>query len=101
MTEEREKAIQKDLLWDYTEGEQKLEAFRVEFGKLADTHENIAKLLRDRPETIKIDIETVRAEAERLAGYAAEYRELLLKNSERRGSLIKMGVHLPPRRPGE
>lgn len=92
MSEEQEKNIHKDLLWDYMEAEKRLETFRVEFRKMADEHEAIARLLRERPETVKPDFEYIRAEAETLAKYASEYHELLGKNADRRGSLLKLGI---------
>jgi hypothetical protein len=95
MSDEQEKHIQKELLWDYMEAEKKLEAFRALFSQMASQHKNISELLLKRPETIRIDMEQIRLDAEKLQAAADEYKELLVKNSERRSSLTKMGVNLP------
>lgn len=95
MTDERKEEIKKQTLWEYVEGKGTLETFRAKFRGMADEHAEFAKTLRDRPEILtEVDSDKVRADAEELARSAKEYKELLVKNEERRMSLLRMGVPL-------
>ena len=92
MTDERELQIKKDLLWDYQDGQSKLEAFRVQFRETAEIYAHLAELFRNRPETFSPDLATMTAELEKIATMARQYKDLSEKNEERRTSLIRMGV---------
>jgi len=90
MTDEPEDKIKKDLLWDYQQAEIKLEAFRVEFRDAAKTHDGLANLFRVEPELFAPDLGIMSDQLRNLADMAKEYKELPLKNPERKASLTKM-----------
>jgi hypothetical protein len=92
MTDEREEQVKKDLLWEYTKAVSALEAFRVQFREAANTYLALGKLFRDTPEDFDPDLTLMSSDLQKLAVMATEYKELLLKNEERRNSLIQMRV---------
>ena len=92
MTDEREGEIKKDLLWDYQQAEMKLEAFRVEFKDAADSYTGLARMLRDEPESFAPLLSVMFQELQKVSDMAKEYKDLLLKNAERKALLIKLRV---------
>jgi hypothetical protein len=92
MTEDRELQIKKDLLWEYQQGQSKLEVFRVEFKKTAEIYSHFADLFHNRPEDFSPDLPVLMKELDKISAMAKEYKNLLEKNEERRVSLMKMHV---------
>jgi hypothetical protein len=94
MTQDRQKDIEKDLLWDYMEAKKQIVAFKADFGKLAEDLSRLSQGLLKNPEALD-DPDGIRVLAERITGLAdtaKEYRELLDRNAERRHQLIQMGT---------
>ena len=97
MTEERQNQIAKDLLWDYTQGKAKIEAFRAAFVEMADKFDKTSKTLRFSPENlVGADLNVLQQEFATLLQSFREYKELRDKNAERFNSLMAMGVISKP-----
>ena len=95
MTDDREKQIEKDTLWDYTQTKFKLDTLRFQFKTLAERFENIAAVLRTSPESlVGSDFAGLQQECSDTVVATKEYQEMQLKNEERRYFLQSKGINV-------
>jgi hypothetical protein len=95
MTDERERQIEKDTLWDYTQAKFKIDTLRFQFKTLAERFENTAAVLRERPEDLMdSDFSGLKKECSEMVAAAKEYQAMLYKNAERHDFLQSKGINV-------